>query len=40
MIHHPHGPSAIGNPGNGAYRLSQIAPPQAASYKKLVETKE
>jgi hypothetical protein len=31
MIHHPHGPSAIGNPCNGAFRLSQIAPPQAAS---------
>jgi hypothetical protein len=31
MIHHPHGPSAIGNPCNGAFRLSQIAPPQAAN---------
>jgi hypothetical protein len=31
MKHHPHGPSAIGNPCNGAFRLSQIAPPQAAS---------
>lgn len=29
--HHPHGPSAIGNPCNAAWKLSQHAPPVPAS---------
>ena len=31
MKHHPHGPSALGNPCQGAYHMARLAPPQPAS---------